>query len=179
METRRRNHPVPVTVASDPLTLGTGLPGARSAKPRARDPPSPVPRESSSATSRACRCTTANPPGKTSPHPRPKRERRCTNIASPNTGLAKLVPVTASYVTCRSTRCLPLLPPIWQVRTIGTGRQPGIPRVSRDPACTIHGEPVRRDKCLSRLATHKTPRPLSRFSSPPASASFTGAWRCG
>jgi hypothetical protein len=64
-----------------------------------------------------------------------KRERRCSNIASPNAGLAKLVLVTASYVTCRSIRCLPLTPVIGKVRTIRTGRQRGIPRASRDPAC--------------------------------------------
>jgi hypothetical protein len=45
MGTRRRNRPVSTAVANRPRMLDTGLPGAHSARPCARDPPSPVPRE--------------------------------------------------------------------------------------------------------------------------------------
>jgi hypothetical protein len=41
METRRKNRPVSMTIASGPLALYTRLAGTRSAKPSARDPPSP------------------------------------------------------------------------------------------------------------------------------------------
>jgi hypothetical protein len=41
MRTRRRNRPVPMSIATGPLTPDVGLPAARSAKPCARDPPLP------------------------------------------------------------------------------------------------------------------------------------------
>jgi hypothetical protein len=75
MGTKRRNRPVPMTVASGSLTLNTGLPGTRSAKPSARDPPLAGTARVTSATSSACRCTAANPLGKTSPHPKAKKRR--------------------------------------------------------------------------------------------------------
>lgn len=72
MGTRRRNRPVSTTVASGSLTLDTGLPDAQPAKPRARDPPSPAPRESPALPAGPAGVPRQTRQGKTSPHPRPK-----------------------------------------------------------------------------------------------------------
>jgi hypothetical protein len=178
MGARQRKRPVSAAVSSGPLTLNRGLPRDRSAGPSARDPPSRELPDLSTGRERAMAKPAKGRPPRTHGQ---KRRGDARTSPLPNAGLAKLVPVSASYVTCRSTRCLPLVPAIWKIRTIGTGRQPGIPRVSRDPVCIIHGEPVRSDACLSRLTTRKTPKPPSQFSSPssPASASLTGARRYG
>jgi hypothetical protein len=134
MGIRRRNRPVSAAVAGGPFTPDTGPPDARPAGPCARDPPLPVFGELPELPTDRERAM-AHRQGKT-PHAHGKKERGdAATSPLPNAGLAKLVLVTASYVTCRSTRCLPLTPVIWKVRTIGTGRQRGIPRVSRDPAC--------------------------------------------
>jgi hypothetical protein len=82
MGTRRRNRPVSAAVANGPLAPDTGRTGARSAGPCARDPPwrssvsypaLPTDRERAMA----------NPPGEEPPSPTAKKERRCSNIASP------------------------------------------------------------------------------------------------
>ena len=64
----------------------------------------------------------------------PNGERRCDNIASPKRWTRKASPVTASYDTWGSTRCLPLFPLIWQVQIIGTSRPDAVacPRDGRD-----------------------------------------------
>ena len=71
------------------------------------------------------------PLGQASRDARPQTERGDAPTSPlPNAGLAKLVPVTASYDTWGSTPCLPLLPLIWQLQMSGTGRQAGFLRVS-------------------------------------------------
>jgi hypothetical protein len=94
METRRENRPVSLTVASGPLTPDMMLSVARSAKPCARDPPPPRPQATTlPAGPRAGGRATANPPGKTSRHPRPQnREGRCDNIAPPERRTSKASP---------------------------------------------------------------------------------------
>jgi hypothetical protein len=102
METRRENRPVPMTVASGLLTLDMRLPGAWPAKPCARDPPSPPQRRSyqryQQGLRRACygKLARGRPP-----HMEGHKAERgdATTSPLPNAGLAKLVPVTASYVT--------------------------------------------------------------------------------
>lgn len=71
MGTRRSNRPISTPVANGPLTLDTGPPSARSARPCARDPPSPVsPELPELRTGREC--AMANSPRENLPHPRPK-----------------------------------------------------------------------------------------------------------
>ena len=83
MGTRLRNRPVSTAVANRPRTLETGLPGAHSARPCARDPPSSVPRVSYQSNQQAANVPWHTRHGKTPGHSRPKGKRRCSNIASP------------------------------------------------------------------------------------------------
>jgi len=83
MGTRRENRRVLMTAAGRLFTLGTRLPGAWSAKPCARDPPSPR-LGVTDATSRACgEPATANHLWKASAPKAANGKRRCANIASP------------------------------------------------------------------------------------------------
>jgi hypothetical protein len=86
METRLENRPVPMAGASGLLTLDMRLPRTQSAKPRARDPPSPRrPARVTNATSKAWpRAPHSKPAGGNLPAPKATNgERRCDNIASP------------------------------------------------------------------------------------------------
>lgn len=178
METRQENRPVSTSGASALLKLAMRLLGVRSAEPCARDPPSACHGVSNAASRAFGGRATATRLGEDLPNTRPQTERGdATTSPLPNAGLAKLVPVTASYVT----------PEIYSLPTprsrlsgrSGSSGQAGsrYPRVSGDPACIIHGEPVRRHACHSHLVTHNTSRPssLSSSPSPPGSASLTGA----
>lgn len=71
-----------------------------------------------------------------------------------STGLAKQAPVTASYVTRRSTLCLPLCPTIWDIGVIGTGRSLSVLRAIR--CVSFPTKNVRRRTCPSHPANHKT-----------------------
>ena len=130
MGTRRRNRPVSTAVANRPRTLDTGLPGAHSARPRARDPPSPVPRELPELPTGRERAM-ANPPREDLPGTHGQKGRGDAGT-SPllNAGLAKLVQLQLATLPVDPLAAYPLIPAIWKVRTTGTGRQPGIPRVS-------------------------------------------------
>jgi hypothetical protein len=75
MGTRRRNRPVSTAVAGGPLSLDTGLPGARSARPCARDPPSPVSRELPELPTGRERAM-ANPPREDLPAPTAKKAKK-------------------------------------------------------------------------------------------------------
>jgi hypothetical protein len=99
------------------------------------------------------------PPGKTSrtqaptrgrpPHPRPKERGDATTSPLPNAGLAKLVPVTASYDTRRSTCCLPSRssdlagPDHWDRRQAGIPESPATRRSSStvNPSGDTHARP--------------------------------------
>ena len=100
METRQENRPVSMVCASALLELAMRLLGVRPAEPCARDPPSAC-RGVTNAASRAFGGrATATRLGKNSPNARSQTERGdATTSPLPNAGLAKLVPVTASYVT--------------------------------------------------------------------------------
>jgi hypothetical protein len=98
MGTRRRNCPVSTTIARGALTLDTGLPDAPSGKPCARDPPRRC-HVSHQRYEQGLPVCHGKPAREDLPAPKAKWERRCDNIASPNAGLAKLVLVTASYIT--------------------------------------------------------------------------------
>jgi hypothetical protein len=177
MKTRRRNRPVFITVVSSLLAVDIRLPVGASETPRARDPPLPGRRShqhhrygcGGSATANLARKTSPHPGLNQGPppHPMPNGRGDATTSPLPNAGLAKLVPVTASYDTRRSTCCLPSSssdlagPDHWDGQAAGLYF-----RVSRDPALIIHGEPVGRHACPSQLITHKT---LSRlWPAPPA-----------
>jgi hypothetical protein len=87
MEARRVSRPVSTVFAYSLLTMDAGPPGPRPATSWARGPPSSL-----------RRADTSSPRVHSRSRPR-KGERRCANITSPVAGLAKLVLVTASYVT--------------------------------------------------------------------------------
>jgi hypothetical protein len=94
----RGNRPVSIIVASGLFGLDGGLSDVRSAEPCARGPPSSV-RVRTRAT-RGLRVRHGGPAGEDLPVQGPEREKRRTQHRfSPGTGLAKLVPVTASYVS--------------------------------------------------------------------------------
>lgn len=92
MGTRQRNHLVSAIAAKQQLPPRRGFPGTRSGKPRARDPPMTEAAQRSATQQRRY--------GKTSHRQGCKRrEGDAGTSPSLNVGLAKLVPVTASYVT--------------------------------------------------------------------------------
>jgi hypothetical protein len=84
METEQENRPVFMTGARAPLTPDMRLPGARSAEPCARDPPTLCRggyQRFQQGLRRACH---GNPPGEDLPTCKAANgERRCVNIASP------------------------------------------------------------------------------------------------
>jgi hypothetical protein len=95
MGTRQPNSLVSTVVASCPLTLVMGLPGARSAKPCARDPPSPVPRELLALTAGLRTCH--GEPVKGRPPSTQGQKGRGDGLTSPlpNAGLAKASPTNS------------------------------------------------------------------------------------
>ena len=100
METEQENRPVFMTGASVLLTLDMRLPGARSAEPCARAPPT-LRRGVTSAASRAFDGRATATRQGIPPHMQGRKQREAMrqHRLSRNAGLAKLVPVTASYVT--------------------------------------------------------------------------------
>jgi hypothetical protein len=100
METRQENRPVSMSGASALLKLAMRLHGARSAEPCARDPPTAAAGVTNAASRAFGGRATATRLGEDLPNTRPQTERGdATTSPLPNAGLAKLVPVTASYVT--------------------------------------------------------------------------------
>jgi hypothetical protein len=92
MGTRRRNRLVSAIATQRQLPPRRGLLGTRSGKPHARDPPLTEAAQRSATKQRR--------QGKTSHRQgRKRREGDAGTSPSLNVGLAKLVPVTASYVT--------------------------------------------------------------------------------
>lgn len=110
MGTRQGQRPVFLAVASRPPALYLGRSGTRSAGPCARDPPrydrvsyQPLPARPTAGGPRRTR--------QEDPALRPQKGRGDAPTSPlPNAGLAKLVLVTASYVTWRFSRCLPPAP---------------------------------------------------------------------
>ena len=89
MGIRRRNRLVSASANRPQLPPRRGFPGSRSGKPHARDPPPNKAAQLSSA-------ARGRPPRRQG---RTRREGDAGTSPSLNVGLAKLVPVTASYVT--------------------------------------------------------------------------------
>lgn len=84
METRQENRPVFMTGTSSLLTPGVRLPGARSAEPCARDPPTLRCGGYQRCQQGLRRARHGNPPGEDLPTCKAANgERRCDNIASP------------------------------------------------------------------------------------------------
>ena len=86
MGSGRRDHPVSTTVASGSLTLDTGLPDARSRSLARVIRPRRYHLSHQRYQQGLPECH-GKPAREDLPAPKAKRERRCTNIASPNAGL--------------------------------------------------------------------------------------------
>lgn len=99
MGMKQRACPLIETFASGQFIADTEITGGPSAKPCARDPPLRHCLRGTDAISRACGVPRRSRQGKTFPHPRSKGEAMRQTSPLPNAGLAKLVLVTASYVT--------------------------------------------------------------------------------
>jgi hypothetical protein len=82
MGTRRENRPVLMAAVDRRSTLATRLPGAWSAKPSARDPPSQRLGVASATNKAGGLVGHAKPPDKATPKAT-NGKRRCANIASP------------------------------------------------------------------------------------------------
>ena len=99
MEARRKDQPVSITLAI-----------AGPANPRARDPPS-------------------HRPAAHLPVQPKRRERRCANIASPQSRTPKLIQLQIATLPGDSPSAYPQVPPIWPVLVtgkpaVGPGQEP-------------------------------------------------------
>jgi hypothetical protein len=128
METRRENRPVFMTVARGLLTLDMRLSVARAAKPCARDPPRRAARYNAPQHGLRAGVPRQTLQGRP-PHTRGHTAERGDAATSPlpNAGLAKLVPVTASYVTSE-IHPLPTPPPYLAGSDYRNRSAGGIPR---------------------------------------------------